>query len=155
MELNYLKFGKGYVISVHTLLGIWLLIPSGIKVYQWRDPSWFIRTVFSHRYISCRKAGACTTNYSILQARYVTIIQTLQWRHNGCDSVSNHQHHHFLLHRLFRCRSKKTSKLRVTGLCEGNSPVTGQFPAQMASNAENVSIWWRHHESHLDFSVTK
>ena len=28
----------------------------------------------------------------------------------------------------------------------GNSPVTGEFPAQMASNAENVSIWWRHHE---------
>ena len=33
--------------------------------------------------------------------------------------------------------SKKTSKLRVTGLCEGNSPVTGEFPAQRASNAEN------------------
>ena len=40
---------------------------------------------------------------------------------------------------------KDISKLRVTGLCEGNSPVTGEFPAQMASNAENVSIWWRHH----------
>ena len=36
---------------------------------------------------------------------------------------------------------KKTSKLRVAGLCAGNSPVTGEFPAQMASNAENVSIW--------------
>ena len=36
---------------------------------------------------------------------------------------------------------KKTSKLRVTGLCWGNSPVTGEFPAQMASNAENVSTW--------------
>ena len=44
-----------------------------------------------------------------------------------------------------RRRSKKTSKLRVTGLCAGNSPVTGEFPAQRASNAENVSIWWRHH----------
>ena len=42
-------------------------------------------------------------------------------------------------------RSKKTLKLRVTGLCVGNSPVTGEFPAQRASNAENVSIWWRHH----------
>ena len=28
----------------------------------------------------------------------------------------------------------------------GNSPRTGGFPAQRASNAENVSIWWRHHE---------
>ena len=39
----------------------------------------------------------------------------------------------------------KTSKLRVTGLCEGNSPVIGEFPAQRASNAENVCIWWPHH----------
>ena len=45
-----------------------------------------------------------------------------------------------------RRRSKKTSKLRVTGLCERNSSVTGEFPTQRASNAENVSIWWRHHE---------
>ena len=51
-----------------------------------------------------------------------------------------------LLNRLFRCRSKKTSKLRVTGLCAGNSPGTGEFPAQMASNAEYVSISWLHHE---------
>ena len=50
-----------------------------------------------------------------------------------------------LLSRLFGCRSKKTSKLRVTGLCAGNSPGTGEFPAQMASYAENVSIWLRHH----------
>ena len=30
-------------------------------------------------------------------------------------------------------------------ICAGNSPVPGEFPAQMACNAENVSIWWRHH----------
>ena len=34
--------------------------------------------------------------------------------------------------------------LRITGLSVGNSSVTGEFPAQMASNAENVSVWWRH-----------
>ena len=39
----------------------------------------------------------------------------------------------------------ETWKLRVTGLWVGNSQVTGEFPAQMASNAENVSISWRHH----------
>ena len=37
-------------------------------------------------------------------------------------------------------------KLRVTGLCAGNSPVTGEFSTQMASNAESISIWWRHHD---------
>ena len=72
---------------------------------------------------------------------------SLQWRHNGDDCVSNHQPHDCLLNRLFRRRSKNTSKRRVTGLCEGNSPVTDEFPAQWAGSAENVSIWWRHHEN--------
>ena len=54
-----------------------------------------------------------------------------------------------LLDRLFRRRSKKTPKLRVTGLCAGNSPGTDEFPAQMASDAENVSIWWRHHDRQI------
>ena len=69
----------------------------------------------------------------------------LLWRHNGHNGISNHQPHGCLLNRLFIHKSKKTSKLRVIGLCVGNSPVTGEFPTQMASNAENVSIWWRHY----------
>ena len=70
--------------------------------------------------------------------------RSLLWRHNGHDGVSNHQPHDCLLkHSL---RSKKTPKPRVTGLCAGNSPVIGEFPAQMSSNEENVSIWWRHHD---------
>ena len=74
---------------------------------------------------------------------------TLQSRHNGRDGVSNYQPRCCLLNSLFRRRSQKTSKLRVTGLCAGNSPVTGEFPAQMASNAENIFTWWRHHEWQL------
>ena len=49
-------------------------------------------------------------------------MESLHWRHNDHDSVSNHQPHGCLLNRLFRRRSKKTPKLRVTGLCVGNSP---------------------------------
>ena len=41
---------------------------------------------------------------------------------------------------------RKQPKLRVIGPCAGSPPVTGEFPAQRASNAENVSIWWRHHD---------
>ena len=70
------------------------------------------------------------------------IISPLQWRHNEIDGVSNHQR----LACLLRRRSKKTSNLRITGLCEGNSPVTGEFPAQRTSDVENVSIWWRLHD---------
>ena len=67
-----------------------------------------------------------------------------RWRHNGHDAVSNHQPHDCLPNRLFRRRSMKTSKLCVTGLCVGNSPMTGEVPTQKACNAESVSIWWRH-----------
>ena len=72
-------------------------------------------------------------------------LSSLQWRHNGRDDVSNHQPRHCLLNSLFRRKSKKISKFLVTGLCAGNSSVTGEFLAQMDSNAENVSIRWRHH----------
>ena len=57
-----------------------------------------------------------------------TIMVILQWRRNGHDGVSNHQPRDCLLSRLFRRRSKETSRLRVTGLCAGNSPATGEFP---------------------------
>ena len=73
----------------------------------------------------------------------------LHWCHNGRNSVSNHQPHACLLNRLFRRKSKKTSKLHVTGLCLGNSPVTSEFPAKMASNAENVFISWRHNDQNI------
>ena len=82
----------------------------------------------------------------IVQSHLVNLDKPLRWRHNDHAGVSNHQPHGCLLNRSFRRKSKKTSKLRVTGLCAGNSPGTGEFPAQMASYAENVSIWWRHHD---------
>ena len=78
---------------------------------------------------------------------------SLRWRHNDHAGVSNHQPHGCLLNRLFRRKSKKTSKLRVTGLCTGNSPGTGEFPAQMSSYAENVSIWWRHHGIEINIEI--
>ena len=66
----------------------------------------------------------------------IRVHGALRWRHNERDCVSNHQPHYCLLKRLFGRRSKKISKLCVTGICEGNSPETGEFPAQRASNAE-------------------
>ena len=70
---------------------------------------------------------------------------SLQRRHNGRSGVSSHQPRDCILNRLFGRRWKKTPTPHVTGLCTGNSPVTGKFPAQKASNAENLSIRWRHH----------
>ena len=84
--------------------------------------------------------------YRLWLSAHTMLWYWLHWRHNGHDSVPNHQPHDCLLNRLFGRRSKTTPKLRVSGLCAGNSPGTSEFPAQMASNAENVSIWWRHHD---------
>ena len=84
-------------------------------------------------------------SHEVCDSRMIS-LWSLRWRHNGHNSVSDHQPYDCLLNLLFRRRSKKTSKLRATGLCAGNSPGTGEFPAQSASNAENVSIWWRQHD---------
>ena len=75
------------------------------------------------------------------QFLYTSISILLQWCHSKRDCVSNQRRLDCLLNRLFR----RTSKLRVIGLCEGNPPVTGGFPSQSVSNAKNVSVWWRHH----------
>ena len=79
--------------------------------------------------------GAWTKNYIhmkiknvIAHPRLLNIQISLLWRHNGHNSVSNHQPYDCLLRRLFRRRSKQTSKPRVTGLCAGNSPGPVNFP---------------------------
>ena len=111
----------------------------------------------SHQVESPKTTSTCVENKDTSYTDQCQVIHTpvavmpldlwhsLQWRHNGRYSVSNHQPHDCLFSRLFRRRSKKTPKLRVTGLCAGNSPETGEFPAQMASITENIFIWWRHH----------
>ena len=89
-----------------------------------------------------------SVTYTVLhKMKCKKVFVTSLWCHNGRDGVSNQQPHDCLVNRSFRRRSKQTSKLRVTGLCLGNSPVIGEFPAQKNSNAEIVFIWWRHHET--------
>ena len=93
-----------------------------------------------------RSGHACPTNSlspDVPDSHSPSPDVSLQWRHDGRDSVFNHQPHDCFLSHLLRHRYKKTSKLHVKGLCAGNSPEA--FPAQMASNTENISIWWRHH----------
>ena len=88
---------------------------------------------FTHYPLRCSNLG----NFDCVILQYFQLIDiSLKWCHNGRYGVSIHQPHHCLFNRFYRHRSKKTSKPRVTGLCEGNSPVTGEFPAQRASNAE-------------------
>ena len=95
------------------------MYPGHFTGYSWKVPWLYscdtIMTWSQHG--GCRCLGA-----NLAPGHQHPPCWPLQWRYNGRDSVSNHQHHDCLLNRLFRCRSKKTSKLRVTGLCAGNSP---------------------------------
>ena len=96
-----------------------------------------------------------STGYS-----YLLIVKPLQWRHNRhYDGVSNHRRLDCLLNGLFRRGSKETSKLRVNGHCVGNSPGTGEFPAQRASNAKMFPFVdvimpppWNFHDSHVSIA---
>ena len=88
--------------------------------------------------------------YFTLSTKPSLIIRSLQWRHNERDSVSNHQPHDCLLNRLFRRRSKKTSKLRVTGLCVGNSPVNSPHKGPVTRKMfpfDNVIMLWKMRKS--------
>ena len=118
---------------------------------------WILGTIPS-RYFPCNFSyflmpqKRCSQNvwplievHQVLISLNMWLCISLQWRHNERDGVSNHRCLHCLFNCWFWWRSKKTSKIRVTGLCAGNSPVTGEFPAQKISNVEDVSIWWRHH----------
>ena len=139
-----------FVIYIYSYLCEYLFgvcIDLDFKIYKrYLYGVWFQRVNEStDNFSNPDRSGVADVNiWSIFDNRQQRLA--LLWRHNGHDGVSNHQPHHCLLNRLFGRRSQKTLKLRVTGLCEGNSPLTGEFPAQKASNVENVYIWWRHHE---------
>ena len=111
----------------------------------WKKQShcrWFETLWYSCNVSACVYPVKCA---HITTGLYFLWLCSLQWRHNECDGVATHRGLDCLFNRLFRRRSKKTSKLRLTSLSEGNSSVTGEFPAQRASSSENVFIWWRHH----------
>ena len=103
----------------------------------WPDEPCYLGGLFCQVGI-CRRAVTL-----VLQHAWWNGYGSLRWRRNGHGGVSNHQPHDCLLNRLFRRRSNIKAP-RHWPLC-GEFTGTGEFPAQRASNAENVSIWWRHY----------
>ena len=117
-----LKLGQGWLIKYHKNAWLWLLIRVMIHVcmYAWETGTCAI--------LKCQNM--------ISEGLPFSIPITVTSNHRSLDCLSN---------RMFMRRQKKTSKLRVTDLWEGNPQVTGRFPPQKASNTEDVSIWWCHH----------
>ena len=120
-------------------------IPELVRIMAWRRPG--------DKPLSKPMMVSVLTHICVTRPQWIncslplhdegSTMGVLPWRHNERDGISNHQPHDCLLNGLFRSRSKKTPKLRITVLYEGNSPVTREFPAQRASNADDISIWWR------------
>ena len=118
---------------------VWMFLPQHEYIQNTRNNELhYIKAV-----LLC--ADYMVANKAAFHGLYQDHIRPLQWHHNERSGVSNHRRLECLFNRLFRLRSKKTSKLGITVLCEGNPAVPDGFPSQRTSNAENGSIWWRHH----------
>ena len=91
---------------------------------------WWFETPSRPSWRHCNAMSLLLHHVSSLHSTSRGKCISLQWRHNEHKGVSNHQPYDCLLNLLFRRRWKITSKLRASGLCEGNWPVTGEFPTQ-------------------------
>ena len=107
-------------------------LPLGEGIHPW--PMYYHRKGL----LVMRKVFTC---HDVIILKPQHPISSLQWRHDEHDSVSNHKPHACLLNRLFKAQIKENIKAPRHWW-----PVTSEFPAQRASNAENISIWWRHHD---------
>ena len=128
---NYFCAEEGKIYLIILLVKIWWII-------------WYIGylTAENHRAILLKKKQKKQTKHGFYRVYEQTpaITLALLWRHDGRDGVSHQQTPDCLLNRPFQRRSEKTSKFRVTGLCDGNSPMTGEFPAQRANSAEKLHL---------------
>ena len=97
--------------------------------------------------------GPLTAIYAITIRVHYHAIKLTQFIRSFCQCSSNTVTSYWVrwsfklqAYRLFAqpfCQTQTAEN--ITGLCEGNSPVTVEFPVQNASNAENDFICWRHH----------
>ena len=135
---------------------MWLLWKSILYSTKWSHCKLIWRSVAHKLYHSILNELAETWKDDKLWVWYQQIATPLHCNHNERDGVSNHRCLDCLPNRLFRRRSKKTSKRCVTGLCEWNSPVTGQFPSQRAmfchhANSDSpMIIGWCHYKCQSD-----
>ena len=107
-----------------------------------KHDSWHIRQIRTILCFAVFCYGYVLNNFMHIFHDYVITVTS-----NGHDGVSNHQPRHCLFIRLFRRRSKKTSKLRVTGLCAGNSPwpvnSPHKWPVTLKMFPLMTSSWWQ------------
>ena len=109
-----------------------------LTIYCWYDD-------FTNTLIQLIEAGTKRPLYAYdaFHETMVCLSISLRWRHMNVMLSQIIGHSTVYLTGYADPNQIKSSSL---ALCEGNSPVTGEFPIQRASNVEKASIWWRHHE---------
>ena len=128
---NYYIYYKKYVTLCQNRAWVYLIMLASALFWPFSRISWLICNVNRADFSSAVVPNKVFTGDRLC---YFDVVMSANQHRFDC-----------LLNGLFRRRWKKTIKAPVTGLCEGNSPVTGEFPSQRASNAENDSIQgWRH-----------
>ena len=120
---------------------VWYLGPKHIRWFLPSAYQWLVKST----QLWCDIL--CWMNYHIYH-NWMREHNTLQWRHNGRDGVSDHQPHECHTQPFIQVQIKENIKAqRLWPSCRefpGDRWI--EFPTQRASNADNVSIWWRHHE---------
>ena len=105
---------------------------------RWRHMApWYLANIVSEK--------RCVI-WSHLENAIRKIYATLRWRHNGRDGVTSLAIVYSTVY--WGADQRKHQSFPSLAFLRG-SPVTGEFPAQMASHAENIFIWWRHHDLFL------
>ena len=131
---NILKFCQNGIIFLYNIS----------KYVFLNEAVWILKK--SLKYVS----GSTLTDTALL------VLVSLQWCHYERDGASKHRRLDCLLKRLFRRRSKKTSKLRVAGQGPVNVPHKGpvtrkMFPFADVTMLMPIGSWtnenqdpWRH-----------
>ena len=129
---NIYRFTQVIQYSVYCLS----LTAKRFWIFTW----WKICRIFFSPYIWYRTVTLQQVFGNLYQWLLCIDIYCLSGHRNMYIFVSNHRQLNCLPNRLFRRRSKKTSKLRATGLCKGKSPVTGEVPSQRTRNTSSIYI---------------
>ena len=120
------------------------------RIYHWT----ICRDLVARSFIKWRrlveyvfKTIDCQKNFDLLLLTFMSALSSLNYNDVlMCAIASQITSLTIVYSTVYSGADQRKHRSSVSlAICAGNSPVTGEFPAQMASNAENVSIWWRHH----------
>ena len=105
---------------------------------------WNNGTDHRHSKSCCDKSSPARR--TMTEGQSVSLCNTLQWRHNGRVKRLKSPASRLFTQSFIQTQIKENIKAPHHWPLCGNSPGPGEFLAQMASYAENFSIWWPHHD---------